>query len=55
MSLKTAVCVANNEGPDQMPYSVVSGQGLHCLLKPVCPSTKIITVVMFVKYDETNY
>ena len=24
---------------DQMPHSVVSDLGLHCLLSPVCPNT----------------
>ena len=24
---------------DQMPHSVASDLGLHCLLRPVCPNT----------------
>ena len=43
MCLKAAACVMNNEMPhsvaDQMPQSVASALGLHCLLKPVRPST----------------
>ena len=23
--------------PDQMPQTVASNQGLHCLLRPICP------------------
>ena len=36
--LKTAGQVANSVDPDQMPHSVASDQGLHCLLKPICPN-----------------
>ena len=30
--------MANNVDPDQMPHSVASDLGLHCLLRPVCPN-----------------
>ena len=33
------VCKANSVDPDQMPHSVASDLGLHCLQKPICPST----------------
>ena len=39
MYLKAARRVANNADPDQMPHSVASDLGLHCLLRPVCPNT----------------
>ena len=32
--------MANSVDPDQMPHSVASDLGLHCLLRPVCPNTK---------------
>ena len=32
--------MANSVDPDQMPHSVASDLGLHCLLRPVCPITK---------------
>ena len=35
--LKIARCVAKSVEPDEMPYSVASHQGLHCLHRPVCP------------------
>ena len=38
MSYITAGWVANSVGPDQLPLSVVSDLGLHCLLRSVCPS-----------------
>ena len=31
--------MANSVDPDQMPYSVPSDLGLHCLLKTVFPKT----------------
>ena len=31
--------MANSVDPDEMPYSVASHLGLHCLLRPVCPNT----------------
>ena len=31
----------NSVDPDQMPHSVASDQGLHCLFGPVCPNTKV--------------
>ena len=30
--------VANSVGPDEIPHSVASHLGLHCLLRPVCPN-----------------
>ena len=30
--------LANSVDPDQMPHSVASDLGLHCLPKPICPS-----------------
>ena len=32
--------MANSVDPDQMPQSVASDQGLHCLHGPICPKTK---------------
>ena len=29
----------HSEDPDQMPHYAASDQGLHCLLRPVCPIT----------------
>ena len=29
--------MANSVDPDQTPRSAASGQGLHCLLRLVCP------------------
>ena len=31
--------MANSVDPDQMPHSVASDLGLHCLQTPICPST----------------
>ena len=31
--------MANNVDPDQMPHSVASDLGLHCLLRLSCPNT----------------
>ena len=31
--------MANSVDPDQVPQNVASDLGLHCLLRPVCPST----------------
>ena len=31
--------MANSVDPDQIPHSVVSDLGLHCLLRPVCWNT----------------
>ena len=39
--LNIAGCVAKSIDFDQMPRSAVSGLGLHCLLRPVCPNTLI--------------
>ena len=38
--------MANSVDPDQMPYSVASDLGLHCLQRLVCPSSilRFITV-----------
>ena len=35
--------------PDEMPHSVASYLGLHCLLRPVCPNTygKYCTYIFF--------
>ena len=39
LCLIIAECVANSADPDEMPHSVASHLGLHCLLTPVCPNT----------------
>ena len=39
LCLKTAVQVANSVDSDQMLHSAASDQGLHCLIKFVCPNT----------------
>ena len=31
--------MANSVDPDQMPHSVASDLGLHCLQRPICPNT----------------
>ena len=31
--------MANSVDPDETPRSAASHQGLHCLLRPVCPNT----------------
>ena len=31
--------MANSVDPDQMPHSVASDLGLHCLQRPFCPNT----------------
>ena len=36
---KTVGGVANNVDPDQMPHSVASDLGLHCLLRLISPNT----------------
>ena len=30
--------MANSVDPDQMPHSVASDLGLHCLQRPICPN-----------------
>ena len=35
-TLHIAGLVANGVDPDEMPHSVASHLGLHCLLTPVC-------------------
>ena len=46
---KIAGPVANSVAPDQMPHSVASDLGLHCLLRPVFPTTssKYSTLIKF--------
>ena len=42
--------MANSVHPDQMPHSVASDLGVHCLLRPVCcniPIFRVITVYLF--------
>ena len=41
---KTAGQVHNSVNPDQMPHSVASDLGLHCLLGPFCPNNRVHTV-----------
>ena len=36
--------MTNSIDPDQLPHSAASAQGLHCLLRHVCPNNKGITV-----------
>ena len=36
--------MANRVDPDQMPHCAVSDLGLHCLLRPVYPSLRVIRV-----------
>ena len=36
--------MANSLDPDQMPHSAASGLGQHCLLRPVCPILRVITL-----------
>ena len=37
--------MANSVDPDQMLHAA-SDQGLHCLLRPICPNIRVITVIM---------
>ena len=46
--------MANSVGPDQMPHSVASDQGLHCLLRPVCPNIKGYYGIIFFQYCTSN-
>ena len=32
--------MANSVDPDQTKHSVVSDLGVHCLQRPICPTTK---------------
>ena len=41
MCLDMAICIANSVDPDQMPHSVASDLGLHCLQKPTYPNTYV--------------
>ena len=41
--------MANSADPDQMPRSVASDQGLHCLPRPVCPKTIRVNMVFQVR------
>ena len=50
MCPKIAGCMANIVDPDQMPHSVASDQGLHCLLWPVCLSVLILRINMVDKH-----
>ena len=36
------VCMANSVDPDQMPHSVASDLGLHCLQRPICHNRVIM-------------
>ena len=38
--LKTAGCMTNSVGPDQMLHSAASDLGLPCLFRSVCPNTQ---------------
>ena len=35
----------NSVDPDQMPHFAASDLGIHCLLRPVCPNLRVITVI----------
>ena len=39
LCLKIAVWMVTSADLDEMPLSVASHLGLHCLLRPVCPNT----------------
>ena len=41
--------MANSADPDQMLHSAASDLRLHCLLRPVCPNTRVITVLQIIK------
>ena len=37
--------MTNSVDPDQMSHSTASDLGLHCLQRPICPSTyRVITI-----------
>ena len=38
--IEISIFNANSVDPDQMPCSVVSDLGIHCLQRPICPNTK---------------
>ena len=48
LCLKIAGTVANRVDPNEMPHSVASHLGLHCLLRPVC-----LTINTYGKYGIT--
>ena len=37
--------MANSVSPDQMPHSVASDLGLHCLQRPAYPNTRVFMVM----------
>ena len=39
--------MANSVDPDQMPHSVASDQGLHCLHSSVCPNIMVPIIFHF--------
>ena len=39
----------NRVDPDQMPHSAASDLGLHCLLRPVCPNTRV-NMIPYIAY-----
>ena len=45
--------MANRVDPDQKPHSVASDLGLHCLQRPLCPNTRVKTVLTYnsIMYD----
>ena len=38
---KTAELSVNSVDTNQMPHSMTSDLGLHCLLRPLCPKTQV--------------
>ena len=44
MVSKNYLTVLQTIDPDQMPYFAASDLGLHCLLRPVCPNSRVILV-----------
>ena len=45
-----AVCMANHVDPDQSLHSVVSDLILHCLHRPIYPSTWVLFLYVSVSY-----
>ena len=46
--------MANSVDPDQMPHSVASDLGLHCLQRPICTILRLVTIVISVSEKEAT-
>ena len=46
--------MTNSVDPDQMLHSAASDLGLHCLQRPICPNTLVITVNLMQKFNQMD-